>query len=150
MTPSQQLDSFIAKYSPEVAGVARQAFRWMRRRFPHATVLVYDNYNALAIGFGTTDRATGSVFSIALYPRWVNLFFLQGAKLSDPDKLLEGAGKQVRSIRLASISMLDHPALLALIDAEARRSGLVPGAGRGKLVIQSISAKQRPRRPAVR
>jgi len=26
MTPKQQLDSFIAKYSPEVAGVARLAF----------------------------------------------------------------------------------------------------------------------------
>jgi hypothetical protein len=72
MTAKQQLDSFIAKYSPEVASVARKAFTWMRKKFPHANVLVYDNYNALAIGFGPTERASDSVFSIALFPRWAN------------------------------------------------------------------------------
>ncbi len=148
MTPKQQLDSFIAKYSPEVAAVARQAFVWMRRKFPDADVLVYDNYNALAIGFGPNERASEAVFSIALFPRWVNLFFLQGAGLPDPNKLLKGNGTQARSIRLEKIELLDEPAVLALIDAEAARSGLEPGLGSGKLVIKSISARQRPRRPA--
>ncbi len=146
MTSKQQLDSFMGKYSPEVASVARKAFRWMRRKFPHATVLVYDNYNALAIGFGPTERASDAVFSIALFPRWTNLFFLQGAGLPDPHKLLKGTGKQARSIRLDSVELLDDPKLLALIDAEALRLGLEPDAGSGKIVIKSISARQRPRR----
>jgi len=34
--------------------------------------------------------------SIALHPRRVNLFFLHGAKLPDPDGLLEGDGARVR------------------------------------------------------
>jgi Domain of unknown function (DU1801) len=148
MTGKQQLDSFIAKFSPEVASVARQAFTWMRKKFPRATVLVYDNYNALAIGFGPTDRASDGVFSIALFPRWVSLFFLQGAGLPDPNKLLQGTGKQARSIRLENVQVFDQPLVLALIDAEAARSGLPPTAGSGKIVIKSISAKQRPRRPA--
>jgi hypothetical protein len=146
LTAKQQLDSFIAKYSPEVAGVARKALVWMRKKFPHATVLVYDNYNALAIGFGPTERASDAVFSVALFPRWTNLFFLQGAALPDPHKLLQGSGKQARSIRLENVKLLDDPKLLALIDAEAARLGLEPGAGSGKLVIKSISAKQRSRR----
>jgi hypothetical protein len=148
MTARQELDSFIAKFSPEVAGVARKAFSWMRKKFPRATVLVYDNYNALAIGFGPTERASDAVFSIALFPRWVNLFFLQGANLPDPHKLLQGSGKQVRSIRLTNMRVLDNPKLIELIDAEAARLGLEPGAGSGKIVIKSISAKQRPRRAA--
>jgi hypothetical protein len=151
MTAQMELDSFIAKYSPEVAGVARQAFRWMRRKFPAAFVLVYDNYNALAIGFAPTERTSEAVFSIALFPRWTNLFFLQGAGLPDPHKLLQGSGKQARSIRLDRVELLDKPEVLALIDAEAIRSGLVgPGleAGGGEIMIKSISAKQRPRRPA--
>ena len=148
MTGNQQLDSFIAKYSPEVAGVARKAIQWMRKKFPSANVLVYDNYNALAIGFAPTERASDAVFSIALFPRWTNLFFLHGAGLPDPHKLLKGGGKQARSIRLENVELLDEPALLALIDAEAARSGLEPGAGGGEIVIKSISAKQRPRRPA--
>jgi hypothetical protein len=148
MTVKQELDSLIAKYSPEVAKVARQAFRWMRKKFPRATVMVYDNYNALAIGFGPTERASDAVFSIVAYPRWVNLFFLQGAGLPDPHKLLQGSGKQVRSVLLQNAGLLDDPAVLALIDAEAKRSGLLPDAGSGKIVIKSISARQRPRRPA--
>ncbi len=147
MTGKQQLDSFIARYSPEVASVARKAFIWMRKKFPRANVLVYDNYNALAIGFGPTERASDAVFSIALFPRWVNLFFLQGAGLPDPNKLLKGSGKQARSIRLADVQVLDQPEVLALIDAEAERSGLPPGAGSGNIVIKSISEKQRPRLP---
>jgi hypothetical protein len=146
MTGKQQLDSFIAKYSPEVATVARKAFLWMRKKFPQATVLVYDNYNALAIGFGPTERASDGVFSLALFPQWTNLFFLQGAALPDPHQLLKGSGKQARSIRLDNVEVLDNPALVALIDAEAARLGLAPGAGSGKIVIKSISAKQRPRR----
>jgi hypothetical protein len=74
VTGKQQLDSFIARYSPEVASVARKAFAWMRTKFPRANVLVYDNYNALAIGFGPTERASDAVFSIAPFPRWVSLF----------------------------------------------------------------------------
>jgi hypothetical protein len=148
VTAKQQLDTFIANYSPEVAGVARKAFVWMRRKFPDADVLVYDNYNALAIGFGPNERASDAVFSIALFPRWVNLFFLQGAGLPDPHQLLKGNGKQARSIRLEKIELLDEPKVLALIDAEAARSGLEPGLGNGKIVIKSISAKQRPRRTA--
>jgi hypothetical protein len=148
MAARQELDSFIAKYSPEVAGLAGKAFAWMRRKFPAATVAVYDNYNALAIGFGTSERVPDAVFSIVLYPRWVNLFFLKGATLPDPDKLLQGAGNRVRSIRLENLAQLDDPKLLALLDAEAARSGLIPGVGSGKIVIKSTSAKQRARKPA--
>jgi len=50
----------------------------MRARLPGAVELVYDNHNALAIGFGPTERASDAVFSIALFPRWVSLFFLRG------------------------------------------------------------------------
>ena len=74
--------------------------------------LVYDNYNALAIGFGPSERASEAIFSIVLYPRWVTLFFLQGAGLADPKRLLKGSGKVVRHIVLASAADLDlagHP-----------------------------------------
>lgn len=81
MTERQQLDSFIGKYEPAVASVTRAAFRWMRKKFPNATVLVYDNDNALAIWFGPSGRASDAAFSIAVFPRWANLCFLNGASL---------------------------------------------------------------------
>ena len=82
--PEIQLDAFLDKYTPPVATLARACLAKMRARLPGAVQLVYDNYNALAIGFGPSERASEAIFSIALYPRWVTLFFLQGAALPDP------------------------------------------------------------------
>ncbi len=147
MTSKQQLDSFIDKFAPEVAAPARSAFAWMRRKFPGATVLVYDNYNALAIGFAPNERTSEAVFSLAVFPKWVSLFFLQGATLPDPHGRLKGGGKQARHIKLDPIGLLEDPQVVRLMDAEAARRGLAEISGHGKIVIKSISAKQRPRRP---
>jgi hypothetical protein len=144
-----QLDAFLDKYTPAIAQLARECLRKMRTRLPGAVQLVYDNYNALAIGFGPSERASEAIFSIALYPRWVTLFFLRGAGLPDPERLLKGGGKVVRHIVLASASDLDLPAIQELMAHALRRAeaGIDPAAP-GKLVIRSVSGKQRPRRPA--
>jgi hypothetical protein len=148
--PAQnQLDGFLDKYTPALATLARACLAKMRTRLPGAVQLVYDNYNALAIGFGPSERASAAVFSIALYPRWITLFFLRGAGLPDPKQLLKGSGKVVRHIVLASAADLDQPAIQDLMAEALKRAeqGIDPAAP-GRLVIRSISAKQRPRRPA--
>ncbi|HVQ32267.1 MAG TPA: hypothetical protein VMV21_21900, partial [Vicinamibacteria bacterium] len=89
-SPSAQLAAFLAKFTPEVAALARKAIAALRKRLPGARVLVYDNYNALAVGFGPNERASEAILSIAVYPRWVSLFFLRGKGLADPRKVLRG------------------------------------------------------------
>jgi len=44
-------------------------------------------------GIAASERSTDSFISIAGYPRWVTLFFLDGKDLDDPQGLLEGQGK---------------------------------------------------------
>lgn len=144
--PAQQLRRFIDKYSAEVAAVARAALAKMRARLPGAVQLVYDNYNALVIGFGPTERSSDAVFSIVLYPRWVNLFFLNGAGLHDPRKLLQGSGSRVRSIRLDTASVLDQPPVQALIAQAIEEVKPFDPKKRGRMVIKMVAAKQRPRR----
>ena len=149
MPPKRQLAGFIAKYSPEVGASAREALAKMRALLPGAIELVYDNYNALAVGFGPTERASDAIFSIALYPRWVSLFFLRGAGLPDPQRLLKGSGKVVRHIVLEDAATLDKPAVRALMKIALERAAKpLDAASRRRIVVKSISAKQRPRRPA--
>lgn len=138
-----QLAEFLAKYLPAIAAQAVAARKKLQRLLPGAVELVYDNYNALVIGFSPTPKPSDAVFSIALYPKWVTLFFLKGARLADPAGLLEGKGSTVRSIRLASPADLDRAEILDLIQRAW------PGAPQAKrqLLIQSVSARQRPRRP---
>ena len=143
-----QLDAFISKYSPEVQKLARAALAKMRKRLPGAVQLIYDNYNALAIAFGATDRRSDIVLSIALYPRWVSLFFMHGAALPDPRKLLRGSGKTVRHIVLADASDLDDPAVEALIAAAVKRADPpIDSSRRARAVVKLSLKKQRPRRP---
>jgi len=52
-----QLAGFLAKYDPEIEALAREARKRMQARLPGATELVYDNYNALAIGYGPSERS---------------------------------------------------------------------------------------------
>jgi len=151
MTPRQQLDILIDRFTPEVAAVARRALAKLRKLTPGSLELVYDNYNALAIGFSPTERAGDGIFSIALFPPHVSLFFLQGAKLPDPSKRLRGSGNVVRHIVLGDLAVFDAPdvrKLFALALARAKVK-LDPKQPR-RMIIKSISAKQRPRRPKPR
>lgn len=146
---ANQLDEFLSKFTLEIAGLAKAALGKMRKRLPGAVEMVYDNYNALVVGFGPTERASEALLSIAVYPRWLNLFFLYGKDLRDPEKLLKGSGNQVRSIRIESAGTLDDPAVDDLI-AQALERAAVPFdfSQKRKLIIRAIAEKQRPRRPA--
>ena len=145
----EQLASFIAKFTPEVAALARSILAAMRVRYPTAIELVYDNYNALAIGFGPSEKTSQAIFSIAVFPRWVSLFFLQGKQLPDPEGILQGSGNVARHIRLPSAGRLDELSVKNLMQ-EATARAVVPFFAHGapRLIIKSISAKQRPRRPS--
>ena len=146
-TPAQQLAGFIGKFNPEVARLIRTSRRALRVRLPTAIEIVYDNYNALAIGFGSTERASDAIVSLAAYARGVNLYFIHGARLKDPDALLRGKGTQGRFIPLGSAKDIERPDVRALLGAACRLGKVpLPATGRGRLVIKSISAKQRPRR----
>jgi hypothetical protein len=147
LSPSKQLAGFIDKYDPAVAKLARSLRSAMRKRLPTANELVYDNYQFLAIGYCSTERASDCICSLAVSPKGVALCFTYGAKLPDPAKTLYGGGKQVRFARLESAASLSEPALAALIRVAAARGKVpLPRGKKGKLIIKSVSAKQRPRR----
>ncbi len=140
---------FIGKYAPAIGAQLKAARARLRKMFPRGCELVYDNYNALVFGFAPGERASEAILSVAAYPRWVTLFFLEGVKLEDPRKLLQGGGSTVRSIRLENPKQLDDPAVRELIDqAIDRHREAFRAAGPLRTVIKSVSAKQRARRPS--
>jgi hypothetical protein len=145
----KQLASFLAKYLPEIAGLAADIRGEMRKLYPTALELVYDNYNALVIGYGPTEKPSEAIFSIVLYPKWVSLFFLQAKGLPDPDRILCGGGTVARHIVLPSAAALYLPEVRAMMkEAVARARAPFDSKGAHRLIIRSISPTQRPRRPA--
>jgi hypothetical protein len=147
LDPEKQLQSFIKKFGSRHQAVILAARQKLRRRFPTATELAYDNYNFFVVGFGPNERPSECIVTIAAAANGVGLCFVRGANLPDPDKVLLGSGKQTRFVRLASADVLDQPAIQKLLTGAADRAETpLPTTDRGRLVIRSVSAKQRPRR----
>ena len=142
-----QLRGFIDKFDGNHQRTIRAARKALRKRFPSANELVYDNYNFFVIAFGPTERPSDCFVSIAAAANGVGLCFLHGASLPDPKKILSGSGKQTRFIRVPSAKILEQPAVQTLLSAAAERARVpLARSRRGKLIIRSVSAKQRPRR----
>jgi len=147
-----QLDAFIGKFEPDLQALIRGARQALRKRFPTANELAYDNYNFFVIGYGPTERPSDCFISLTAAANGVGLCFIRGATLKDPAGILLGSGKQTRFIRLPSVDVLKRAEVDALLTASVAQGRTpLPPQGRGTLVIRSVSAKQRPRRkPASR
>ncbi|MGA2967057.1 MAG: DUF1801 domain-containing protein [Terriglobales bacterium] len=150
LEPEGQLRSFIDKFEPKNRTLIRAVRKALQKRLPSANEVVYDNYNFFVIGYCSTERPSDCIVSIAAGANGVGLSFYHGADLPDPHKILLGSGSQNRFIRLESAEALRRPEVEALISAAVAQSKTpLPSSRRGKLIIRSISAKQRPRRTPV-
>jgi len=141
------LQAFIAKFEPSHQRLIGEVRAALRRRFPAANELAYDNYNFFVIGYSPTARPSDALLSIAASAKGVSVCFLHGARLADPAGLLLGAGRQTRFLRVGSAGELDRPEVAALLAAAANEAaGRLQQGPPGTLIIRSVSAKQRARR----
>lgn len=147
LSAEEQLKGFIAKFEPKHQALIRSVRKALRKRFPSENELVYDYSKFFVIGCSPTERGSDSVIAIASGANRLRLCFNQGAKLPDPKKILLGSGKQTRFIWIDSPRTLRLPEVEALLKtAIDRAKAPFRPSGRAKLIIKSISAKQRPRR----
>jgi hypothetical protein len=143
----KQLKSFISKFEPKQQSLIRAVRKALRKRFPTANELAYDNYNFFVIGYSPTERPSDCIVSIAAGANGVGLCFIRGARLADPNKILLGSVNQTRFVRIESVEVLARPEIESLLAAAVAQSKTpLPTSGRGNLSIRSVSAKQRPRR----
>src|SRR5271170_5349586 len=147
LSPAKQIETFIKKFAPAIAKQIRACRAVLRKRFPTANEIVYDNYNFFVIGYCSTLRSSHCIVSLAANSKGVGLSFYWGATLPDPHKILQGSGSQNRFIRLPTPQTLSDPDVTALINAAvAQAKTPLPIGTRGISIVRSVSAKQRPRR----
>jgi hypothetical protein len=145
-TPARQLANLISRLAPAHRKLARTARAALRRRFPTAMELVYENFHALAIGYSPTEEMADAIVSVTINPMGARVTFLNGAMLPDPEHVLEGSGDQTRFISLGSSATLTTPEVEALIDAAIAHSKVpLPSEGAGDTVIKSIAVSEHSR-----
>lgn len=82
---------------------------WLRKfawtEFAGCNELIYDNYNAVAVGWSPTDKVGHTICSIAVGRTSFNVHFgfYWGSKIPDPKSMLIGEGNQYRYLLVDDI-----------------------------------------------
>src|SRR3982751_1270984 len=88
LTPAARLRAYIDKLDPKNQKLFRSVRAAVRKRFPTANELAYDYGHALVIGYAPADRGIDSVVAVRACATGVSLYFSQGPRLPDPERLL--------------------------------------------------------------
>jgi hypothetical protein len=113
------VDQQIARVPAEVRPLVEAARQAVRTAAPHATEIAYQsNQPPNPITMWKLARYTvggESVIGIGTFRRHSTLFFQHGVELEDPAGLLEGGGKDARSVTLRSVADAGRPEVAELI-----------------------------------
>ena len=95
---TKDLLKFMKPFPSEIQEMALWLRSFVWDLYPSANELIYDNYNALAVGWSPTDRVGHTFCSIAIgrSSHNVHFGFYQGSQIADPKKILLGQGNQYR------------------------------------------------------
>lgn len=104
------IDAWMTKHPRELARIARRWFEVMRERGDDVRELLHDGHPTACVG----DAAFAYVNAFTAH---VDVGFFRGAELADPARILEGAGKYMRHVKLRPERDVDASALVELIAA---------------------------------
>jgi hypothetical protein len=104
------IDAWMAEHAGDLGDLARRWFDVMRKCGDEVRELMHDGCPVACLG----DVPFGYV---NIFTAHVNVGFFQGASLPDPDRLLLGAGKRMRHVKLAPETPAAAAALRRLIEA---------------------------------
>jgi hypothetical protein len=109
-------DELLAESDPSVAPIAARLRAIVLAVHPQAVEVVRLGDRAATFGLGPKKMSEGYCY-VMPQRQWVNLGFYQGARLPDPEGLLEGTGARLRHVKVRSLEAAGRPALAALIEA---------------------------------
>ena len=95
----------------------------------------------VSILYGPTHRMKDGICYIGVIKDHVNLGFLRGSELPDPQRILEGTGKQMRHIKIRNMSDLERPAIRAYLQEACELAGYEVAANKEKTVTTSVKRK---------
>lgn len=103
------IDAWMKKHAGELGAIAQQWFEVMRKCGDEVRELLHDGCPTACLG----DVPFGYV---NVYTSHVNVGFFHGAALPDPARLLQGAGKFMRHVKLKPGTATNEAALTKLIE----------------------------------
>jgi hypothetical protein len=121
--PSKDLLKFLTHFDRAIQKLALDLRTIVIEELTPCYENIYDAYNAVAIGYGTSDRLGDGICHIAVYAKHVNLGFNEGATLGDPKKILRGSGNHIRHLTIKDPDDLRRPELRDYLRRARKKAG---------------------------
>jgi hypothetical protein len=150
---TKDLFEFLKPFSREIIERALWLREFIWDLYPQTNELIYDNYNALAVGWSPTDRVGHTFCSIAVgrTSNNVHFGFYWGSEISDPGKILLGEGNQYRYILVPDTNKFPRAYIKKLVkQAYANSLAKVKDKKQimsGQTIVKSVSVKKREKKP---
>jgi hypothetical protein len=146
---TKDLTKFLKTFDKEIIDTVMwlRDFAW--DLCPQANEVIYDNYNAVSLGWSVTDKVGHNICSVIIYRANQNVHFgfYWGNEILDPDKILLGKGKQYRYILVPDKKKFPKTYIKKLVN-EAYTNALSKVKDQkqiiqGQTIVKSISEKKR-------
>ena len=122
---SAELQPMLSGHPESLRRLALAGAERLSQMLHPADLLIYDTH-AVAMGWTFTGKASDLVIHMPVYAKHINLGFNFGTSLEDPEGRLKGKGENSKHLHFASLSVLDDPYVVRLIEASmamAQRGG---------------------------
>ena len=113
-------EELLARQPPEIQELVARLREAVPNALPGAVEM---QRRPMVFGYGRSRRMADLLFAIVPYRVHVNLEFADGARLPDPEHLLEGSGKNIRHVKIRTPEDMDKAEVRALVQEQldARR-----------------------------
>lgn len=143
---NKELKLFLKPYSKQVQDIVLWLRDFVWNLYPSSNELIYDNYNAVAIGWSVSDKMGGTFCTISAWNEYAHFGFYYGNEISDPEKRLSGTN-QYKHIKVAVQKDFPFTYIKKLLKeahtaALAKMKGKLPEC-KGATIVKSISAKKK-------
>ena len=149
---TRELEKFLKPFDKDIIEIVMGLREFIWDLYPQTNELIYDNYNALAIGWSPTNKAGHTFCSIAVWRtnKKIHFGFYWGSELSDPDGILKGQGSQYRYIVVTDKKIFPKMYVKKLIkEAYGNSFRKIKNEKQilhGKTIVKSISEKKRKKK----
>jgi hypothetical protein len=104
----EQLAELLADKVPSIGQLYLEVHRLLLAALPEVVYSTDCKDGMTSYGIRQYGYDGWGMVALGAYTRWVSLMFMRGARLSDPDGLLEGSGKLMRHVKLHSADQLEQ------------------------------------------
>ena len=146
--PCKELLEYLGFYDDSIQKLALQTRDFVLGEMAPCIEFIVDAYNAVALGYGPTDRLKDCVCHIAVYAEHVNIGLNHGAELDGFGGLLQGTGRQIRHITIRSAGDFQIPAVRKCLRAAYKLAAMKQTTrhlkGVGTVIKKPYPRKRRP------